>query len=83
MDLVNNMEYRSSPDDRARILEETPRFRESELHLFDAHCHLQISGDDDGIDSIVSTHCIALMATRPDDWDRTLDICKRHPDRCF
>jgi hypothetical protein len=51
------------------------------IPLFDAHCHLQLSDDDDGIESLLSEHRIALMATRPEDWERTLSIYKRHPDR--
>ncbi len=52
-----------------------------QLSLFDAHCHLQLSDNDAGIDSLLSSHHIALMATRPDDWERTLRICERHPTR--
>ena len=51
------------------------------FQLFDAHCHLQLSEDDASIDAFVSTHSIALMATKPDDWERTLKISQRHPGR--
>ena len=67
--------------DRQPLDQFQPLTETESLSLFDAHCHLQLSDDDAGIDSLLSTHHVALMATKPDDWERTLRICERHPKR--
>ncbi len=76
----DNLEHCTGCDQQPEV--QLQSWTESEPQsLFDAHCHLQLSDDDAGIDSLLSVHKIALMATRPDDWERTLRICERHPKR--